>query len=117
MHTDAELTSVTGDAGSVAVVGRAMIARDRFHRPEAQTEHSAAGGDVAAADEPQADQPGGDEAVLAEPGSVGAAAAAGGDGGEITAAGALSSLKGRGLSTGCRPVVLLAFGLRVGSIG
>jgi hypothetical protein len=30
---------------------------------------------------------------------------------------ALSSLKGRGLSTGCRPVVLLAFGLRVGSIG
>jgi hypothetical protein len=28
-----------------------------------------------------------------------------------------ASLKGRGLSTGCRPVVLLAFGLRVGSIG
>jgi hypothetical protein len=28
----------------------------------------------------------------------------------------LSSLKGRGLSTGYRPGVLLAFGLRVGSI-
>ena len=29
----------------------------------------------------------------------------------------MSSLKRRGLSTGCRPVVLLAFGLRVGGVG
>ena len=31
--------------------------------------------------------------------------------------GIMSSLKRRGLSRGCRPVVLLAFGLRVGSVG
>ena len=85
--TDAELTSAAGDAGSDPVVGQAMIARDRFHRPKAQTEHPDGGGDVAPADEPRADRPGGDEAVLAEPGSGGTAAAAGGDGAEITTAG------------------------------
>ena len=31
--TDAELTSAAGEAGSDAVVGQAMIARDRFNRP------------------------------------------------------------------------------------
>ncbi len=85
--TDTELTSAAGDEGSDPVVGQAMIARDRFHRPQAQTAHPDAGGDVAPADEPQADRPGGDEAVLAEPGSGGTAAAAAGDGGEITTAG------------------------------
>jgi len=85
--TDTELTSAAGDEGSDPVVGQAMIARDRFHRPQTQTAHPDAGGDVAPADEPQADRPGGDEAVLAEPGSGGTAAAAAGDGGEITTAG------------------------------
>jgi len=86
--TDAELTGAAGEEGSDAVVGQAMIARDRFHRPEAQTEQPDAGGDVAPADEPQDDQPGGDEAVVAEPGSGSAAAqAAAGDGGQITTAG------------------------------
>jgi len=85
--TDAELTSAAGEAGSDAVVGQQMIARDRFHRPEAETAHPDAGGDVAPAGEPQADPPGGDAAVLAEHGSGGAAAAAAGDGGEITTAG------------------------------
>ena len=66
--TDAELTSAAGDAGSDPVVGQQMIARDRFHRPEAETAHPDAGGDVAPADEPRADQPGGDEALVAEPG-------------------------------------------------
>ena len=59
--TDAELTSAAGDAGSDPVVGQQMIARDRFHRPEAETAHPDAGGDVAPADEPRADQPGGGE--------------------------------------------------------
>ncbi len=85
--TDAELTSAAGDAGSDPVVGQQMIARDRFHRPEAETAHPDAGGDVAPADEPRADQPGGDEALVAEPGLAAAAAAAAGDGGEITTAG------------------------------
>jgi transposase len=85
--TDAELTSAAGDAGSDPVIGQQMIARDRFHRPEAETAHPDAGGDVAPADEPHADQPGGDEALVAEPGPDAAAAAAAGDGGEITTAG------------------------------
>ena len=34
--TDAESTSAAGDAGSDPVVGKQMIARDRFHRPEAR---------------------------------------------------------------------------------
>jgi len=84
--TDAELTTAAGEAGSDAVVGQQMIARDRFHRPETETANPNAGGDVAPADEPAADQPGGDEAAAAEPGSGGAAAAAAGDGGEITTA-------------------------------
>jgi hypothetical protein len=78
--TDAELTIAAGEQGSDPVVGQAMIARDRFHRPEPETARPDAG------DEPRADQPGGDEAVLAEPG-FGAAASAAGDGGEITTAG------------------------------
>lgn len=73
--TDAELTSAAGEAGSDAVVGQAMIARDRFGRPQTETANPNAGGDVAPADG-AADQPGGDEAA--------AAAAAAGDGGEIT---------------------------------
>jgi hypothetical protein len=85
--TDTELTSAVGEQGSDPVVGQAMIARDRFARPQAQTAHPDAGGDVAPADEPQADRSGGDEAVLAEPGSGGTATAGAGDGGEITAAG------------------------------
>jgi hypothetical protein len=84
--TDAELTSAAGEAGSDAVVGQQMIARERFHRPETQTATPNAGGDVAPADEPAADQPGGDEAAAAEPGSGGAAATAAGDRGEITSA-------------------------------
>src|SRR6202023_2796687 len=32
--TDAELTSAAGEDSSDPVVGQAMIARDRFHRPE-----------------------------------------------------------------------------------
>jgi len=90
--TDAELTSAAGEAGSDAVVGQAMIARDRFNRPGAETAHSDAGGDVAPAGEPQADPPGSDAAVLAEHGSGGAAAAAAGDGGEITTAGTDSAV-------------------------
>jgi Transposase domain (DUF772) len=92
--TDAELTGAAGEEGSDAVVGQAMIARDRFHCAQAETAHPDAGGDVAPADEPQDDQPGGDEAVVAEPGPAAAAAAAAGgggggddDGGEITTAG------------------------------
>jgi len=83
--TDTELTSAAGDEGSDPVVGQAMIARDRFHRPQAQTARPDAGGDAAsAADEPQADRCGSDEALLAEPGSGGTAAAGAGDGGQIT---------------------------------
>jgi len=85
--TDAELTTAAGDEGSDPVIGQQMIARDRFHRPEAETARPDAGGDVAPADKPQADQPGGDEAVVAEPGPAAAAAAGAGDGGEITTAG------------------------------
>ena len=85
--TDAELTSAAGDAGSDPVVGQQMIARDRFHRPEAETAHPDGGGDVAPADEPRADRPGGDEALVAEPGPAAAAAAVAGDGGQITTAG------------------------------
>jgi hypothetical protein len=84
--TDAELTTAAGDAGSDPVVGQAMIARDRFHRPETETARPDTGGDVVPAGEPQADQCGGDGAVVAEPGPAAAAAAAG-DGAEITAAG------------------------------
>jgi hypothetical protein len=80
--TDAELTSAAGEDGSDPVVGQAMIARDRFHRPQTQTPHPDTGDDAARADQPQADQPGGDEVVAAEPGP--AAAATAGDGGEIT---------------------------------
>jgi putative ABC transport system permease protein len=59
------------------------------------------------------------EASVLSPEIVGKVAAVPGVGraGPLGEATALSSLKGRGLSTGCRPVVLLAFGLRVGSIG
>jgi hypothetical protein len=73
--TDAELTSAAGEDGSDPVVGQAMIARDRFHRPETETAHPETGGDAVPADEPQADQPGGGEAVATS------------DGGEITTAG------------------------------
>ncbi|HXA12770.1 MAG TPA: transposase [Mycobacterium sp.] len=83
--TDAELTSAAGEDGSDPVVGQQMIARDRFHRPEAQNPHPDTGGDLARADQPPTDQPGGDEAVAAEPGP--AAAADTDDGGEITTAG------------------------------
>jgi hypothetical protein len=82
--TDAELTSAAGEDGSDPVVGQAMIARDRFHRPQTQTEtpQPDTGGDLAGADQPQADPSGGEEAVVAEPGP--AAAAASGEGGEVT---------------------------------
>ena len=85
--TDAELTSAAGNDGSDPVVGQQMIARDRFHRPMTETPHPNTGDDAAPADEPQADQPGGDEALLADPKPAAAAAAGAGDGGEITAAG------------------------------
>jgi Transposase DDE domain/Transposase domain (DUF772) len=83
--TDTELTSAAGEDGSDPVVGQAMIARDRFHRPQTQIPQPDTGGDAAPADEPAADHPGGDEAVVAEPGP--AAAADTGDSGEITTAG------------------------------
>ena len=83
--TDAELTSATGEEGSDPVVEQQMIARDRFHRPETETLHPDTGSDAVPADEQEADQPGGDEAVVAEPGP--AAAGDTGDGGEITTAG------------------------------
>jgi Transposase DDE domain len=79
--TDAELTSAAGEDGSDPVVGQQMIARDRFHRPATETPHPDAGGDVAPADAPQTDQPGDDEAVVAD------GAGAAGDSGEITTAG------------------------------
>jgi hypothetical protein len=85
--TDAELTSAAGEAGSDPVVGERMIARDRFHRPETEAPHPDTVGDATPADEPQPDQPGGDEAVIAGPGPDVAVAAAADDSGEITAAG------------------------------
>ena len=89
--TDTELTSAAGEEGSDPVVGQAMIARDRFHRPQAQTVAPQAGGDVAPADQPQADQPGGSAAEAA--GDGGEIATAGTDSAEATAAGE----KGAGL--------------------
>ena len=79
--TDAELTSAAGEEGSDPVVGQQMIARDRFHRPETETPQPDTGGDAAPADEHEADQSGGDEAVAEPP------AAAAGDSGEIATAG------------------------------
>ncbi|MDT5255946.1 MAG: hypothetical protein QOD10_1026 [Mycobacterium sp.] len=83
--TDAELTSAAGEEGSDPVVGQQMIARDRFHRPQTQTPHPDTGSDAVPADEQQADQPGGDEALVPQPGP--AAATDTGDSGEITTAG------------------------------
>jgi IS5 family transposase len=80
--TDAELTTAAGEEGSDPVVGQQMIARDRFHRPATQTPHSDTGGDAAPADAREADQFGGDEAVVAEPGP----AAAGTDSADAIAA-------------------------------
>src|ERR1700720_2538042 len=76
--TDAELTAAAGEEGSDPVVGQQMIARDRFHRPQTRTPQLDTGGDAAPAHQPQADQPGGDEAVAEPP------AAPAGDSGEIT---------------------------------
>jgi Transposase DDE domain/Transposase domain (DUF772) len=78
--TDAELTSAAGDAGSDPVVGQQMIARDRFHRPETETPYPDPGSHAVPADEPHADQPGGDEAL------VGEITTAGTDSAEATAA-------------------------------
>ena len=81
MITDAELTSAAGEEGSDPVVGQQMIARDRFHHPETQTPHPHPRDVAAPADETQADEPGGDEAIAEPP------AATAGDSGEITTAG------------------------------
>jgi hypothetical protein len=78
--TDTELTSAAGEDGSDPVVGQQMIARDRFHRPEAQSPHTDASGDVAAADAPQTDQPDGSEIATAGTDSAEANAAAGAKG-------------------------------------
>ncbi|UGT92693.1 transposase [Mycobacterium ostraviense] len=85
--TDTELTSAAGEGGSDPVVGRQMISRDRFHRPETEAPHPDTGGHATPADEQQPDQLGGDEAVIAGPEPDVAVAAAADDSGEITAAG------------------------------
>lgn len=48
------------------MIGQQMITRDRFHRPETETPHPDTGSNASAADEREAEQPGGDEAVVAQ---------------------------------------------------
>ena len=104
--TDAELTSAAGEEGSDPVVGQQMIARDRFHRPETETPQPDTGGDAAPADEHEADQSGGDEAVAEPP------AAAAGDSGEIATAGTDSARRPPRPARRCGPAGVRRLGLR-----